>query len=370
MYVQSLGFAATVFSALSLVDGQRLDKPPLTNDLEYLRPGLLDNLPSVNQNHDKWGDGWIAQDCKNMAEEQGLNAADVETWNVKYDDVNPHYPSPHHLYGQRFLTNKSQCGDAWVVCHHKDAQSSLDDLIAVFGRLPVHTRQFVRHVIALPDDGAWAYNSGGNIAMFADVIHDNPAVFLHEAGHSLDLLNAYLPDQALSSSQNWIDNYNQDSNVPDNYAQSNQVENVAQNTVVDTFNLVVDGGFASVQPNYQAIFHQFATVDTKQREAGDLLVPGGSCTSRLTNSAPVEIGGGAKSRVKARMLKEKPDVSLSANVARIEPKDFHTGEMCAETFGKKMKKRGEKPNVELSSDVNVIPPKDFKVGGYPGRKRS
>ncbi|KAL9039598.1 MAG: hypothetical protein Q9214_004813 [Letrouitia sp. 1 TL-2023] len=143
MYVQSLGFAAAVFSALSLVDGQRLDKPALTNDLEYLHPGLLDNLPSVNQNHDKWGDGWIAQDCKNMAEEQGLNAADVETWNVKYDD----------------------CGDAWVVCHHKDAQSSLDDLIAVFGRLPVHTRQYVRHVIALPDDGAWAYNAGGNIAM-------------------------------------------------------------------------------------------------------------------------------------------------------------------------------------------------------------
>ena len=207
--------------------------------------------------------------------------------------------------------------------------------------------------------------------MFADVIHDNPSVFLHEAGHSLDLLNAYDPSEALSSSQNWIDNYNQDVNVPDNYAQTNQIENVAQNTVVDAYNLNVPGGFAGIQPNAGNIFHQYATVDTKQREAGDLLVPGGSCTSRLTNSEPVQInGGGMMSRVKARLRRDMPSVGLSRDVKVIEPKDFHTGEACKANFLRKREvngKRGEKPNVELSGDVSVIKGKEFRTGGYgPG----
>lgn len=71
------------------------------------------------------------------------------------------------------------------------------NLIDRFGKLPVLTRQWVRHIIALPDPaGGHAYNWNGNIAMFN--IIDNMDVFVHESGHSLDLLGAYA-DKPLSS---------------------------------------------------------------------------------------------------------------------------------------------------------------------------
>lgn len=93
-------------------------------------------------------------------------------------------------------------------------------------------------------NGGHAYNSNGSIAMF-NHINGDLTVFIHEPGCSLDLLGAY-KDKPLSSSSNWIDNYNQDTNVPDPYAQTNQIENVAQNTVVGTFNENMPGGFDTV----------------------------------------------------------------------------------------------------------------------------
>ena len=133
----------------------------------------------------------------------------------------------------------------------------------------------------------------------------------------------------LSSSTNWLDNYNQDSNVPDPYAQTNQVENVAQNTVVDSFNLNVPGLFASVEPGWQKIFHQFATLQTSQREAGDLLVPGRTCTERLTSSAPVPQAEGSMRWVgKQVVLASKPDIALAAGIKVIPDREFSTEAKC------------------------------------------
>ncbi|KAL8745275.1 MAG: hypothetical protein Q9190_002581 [Brigantiaea leucoxantha] len=201
-------------------------------------------------------------------------------------------------------------------------------MIDLFGRLPVHTRQWVRHMIALPDpNGGHAYNSNGNIAMF-NRINGDLTVFIHESGHSLDLLGAYA-DKPLSSSQNWLNNYNQDSNVPDPYAQTNQVENVAQNTVVDSYNLNVPNGFAGIEPNWGNIFHQFATVQTEQRNAGNLLVPGGTCGARLTNSAPVPQSGTSKRWLQGRFaMGVKPDVSLAPGLKVIPSKEFSTEKSC------------------------------------------
>jgi hypothetical protein len=96
-----------------------------------------------------------------------------------------------------FIPDFSQCSEAWVICWHKDSPSPLENLIDRFGKLPVLTRQWVRHIIALPDPaGGHAYNWNGNIAMFNVV--DDMDVFVHESGHSLDLLGAYA-DNPLSS---------------------------------------------------------------------------------------------------------------------------------------------------------------------------
>ncbi|KAL8936442.1 MAG: hypothetical protein Q9216_004928 [Gyalolechia sp. 2 TL-2023] len=208
------------------------------------------------------------------------------------------------------------------MCYHKNSPSPLNDLVDRFGRLPVHTRQFVRHVITLPSANGYAYNSGGNIAFFGGTL-SNLNVHVHEAAHSLDLLNAY-KDKPLSSSAKWISEYNQDSAVPDPYAQTNQIENVAQNTVVTTYERNVPGGFFGLNPNANKIFHQFATVDTEQREAGRLLIPGGMCTSRLQNSNPVPISG-AKVTTQAAGA---PDVALPAGIAMIAGVDFNTNGTC------------------------------------------
>jgi hypothetical protein len=75
--------------------------------------------------------------------------------------------------------------------------SSLSNLIDRFGKLPVLTRQSVCHIIALPDPaGGHSYNWNGNIAMFNTT--DDMDAFVHESGHSLDLLGDYA-DKPLSS---------------------------------------------------------------------------------------------------------------------------------------------------------------------------
>lgn len=219
-----------------------------------------------------------------------------------------------------------QCSAPWIICYHKSSNGSLNDLIDRFGRLPVHTRQYVRHVVSLPAAGNHAYNDGGNIAFFGTTL-SNINVHVHEAAHSLDLLGAY-KDKPLYSSTNWINNYNQDSAVPDPYAQTNQIENVAQNTVITTYERNVPGGFWGVNPNADRIFHQYATVDTEQREAGKLLVRGGTCTARLANSSPVPVSG-ASSRVSAA---QAPNVALPAGLQAVAAKDFNTKDSCQAAF--------------------------------------
>ena len=199
-------------------------------------------------------------------------------------------------------------------------------------------RQWVRHIIALPHpSGGFAYNWNGNIAMFN--IIDNINVFVHETGHSLDLLGAY-PNKPLSNSADWNNNYNQDADVPDPYSQTNEVEDVAQVTVVALFDKVVPGGFRKLEPGWNKgkcndsktsgliamanrcpVFHQYATL---QAQAGSTLVPGGKCTHRLTNSAAVHQVAAAAGRVD--VLAPMPDTSLSNDVEVIPPKEFNTTE--------------------------------------------
>ena len=216
----------------------------------------------------------------------------------------------------------------YITVTDKDSPGTVDDLVNNFGSLPAPTRQFVRHVVTLPDDAGHAYNAGGNIAMIGDTI-TNLNVYLHESAHSLDLLNAYGPT-SLSGSGYWSDQYDQDEDVPDPYSQSNQVENVAQNTVVTSYERNVPGGFTGLNPDAGKIFHQWATVDTQQRNAGKLLIPGGSCTSRLADSDPVLVGGSKRS-VRYRKIRLGRDILEGIN--EIKPVDVNTIGSCKKPHG-------------------------------------
>lgn len=112
--------------------------------------------------------------------------------------------------------------------------------------------------------------------------------------------NAVQKGTDFSSTQKWLENYNQDSAISDSYAQTSatiliardvkttvlipatdQAENFAQETVIALYDKVVPGGIGSVEPNWKAIFHQYATV---QDALKDNLIPGGQCRNRFANA--------------------------------------------------------------------------------------
>ena len=70
-----------------LTSGQAFDKPAHTPNLDYLEQGSLDNLAPTQSTWDQWGAGWIPQDCKDIANNEGKSADDFETYNVHYTDV-------------------------------------------------------------------------------------------------------------------------------------------------------------------------------------------------------------------------------------------------------------------------------------------
>ncbi|KAI4252382.1 MAG: hypothetical protein LQ352_004318 [Teloschistes flavicans] len=290
----------------------KLDKPPLADNLDYLAQGLLDNYPTVHSSLDAWGNnGWIPQECKTAAEQAQHSAFDINTYEVHYDD----------------------CQQSWVMCFHKDLDGEKDRIIDLVSRLPVRSREYVKHIILLPDTGVHAYNDQGNLVVF-DTTSSSVGfeVFLHETGHSLDLQHAYVDGAQLSTSQNWLDNYNQDPKVPDPYSATDALEDVAQNTVVAAYNVQVPGSFSALEPGWQDIFHQYATVQTWQRDAGNLLVPGGGdCRSRLPNSETVRqdgSSGGSKKMMARAKLAKKPDTSLSDDLVALPVNKVSTKNNC------------------------------------------
>lgn len=253
--ISTLAFAGAALVAPALA---RLDKPLISPAIPPLDDGLFKNLKPTQSTHDQWEWGWIPDRCRDEANAHNLSPYDIEVFNVHYTD----------------------CSDAWVMCRHHKAQVSQDQMIDVFGRLPVHMRSWVRLSIALPGArSAYTYSDLGDNVYFGD-IQSYPTLWVHEISHTMDH-NVVTKGQDFSASQRWTDNYNMDSAISDSYAQTNQAENFAQETVISIFDKVVPGGLGSVEPNWKAIFHQYATA---QDALGDNILPGGKCRNRFANA--------------------------------------------------------------------------------------
>ncbi|KAL8827902.1 MAG: hypothetical protein Q9191_002908 [Dirinaria sp. TL-2023a] len=247
-----------------------LNKTRLAKNLDYLKEGLDTHLPPVNSTVYKWNSGWIPEDCKRHVEKRNLSAANFEIFDIYYDD----------------------CSIPWTVCKQNNSQQSLYDLVQNFGRVPAKARSWVRHVIDFSDPRSHvnsAATDNGTIMLFNHV-DKGVTVYIHETGHALD--GAAYSQKDLHLSKLWSDSYNNDSMVPDGYAGTNFNEDVAQVTVVATYNLNVPGGFQSVEPNWRNIYHQQTTLETEQRLAGNLLIRGGRCMQRVPASKPVPTMGG------------------------------------------------------------------------------
>ncbi|KAK7943503.1 uncharacterized protein PG986_012616 [Apiospora aurea] len=302
----SLGLAvATTNGATAKVDiWARLDKPAVRKDFTGFEPLLVANLPETKYNISVWARGWIPSDCNGYADSHNVSAADFIIYQVQYND----------------------CGDPWIMCYHKDSETSIENIAKQFGRIPIQMREWVKHVVTIPDKMGWAYMDKGN-TVFMRPTDSMVTTMIHETAHAVDLNGGY-GGSLLSGSALWADNYAQDSHVPDDYSATDTVEDVAQSTVVAVLNENVqgpNGGFATIEPNWQAVFHQYATITTQARNYGrgnSMLVPGENvaCAHRLPNSSPVAINTVA--RVLGRW---RPDVRLSRRVRVIQALSQHLG---------------------------------------------
>lgn len=327
-----------------------LKKPPLFKDgLTKLKKGLEEHLPTTKYHVKKWAPGWTTEHCKRAAAKANPpeDAAKIETFNVHYDD----------------------CSSPWTLCRHTDSPDPLKNFIENFGRIPVGARSYVRGAISLPERIAkqnHAWNGGDFIAMFNRLEpgrrdRSEVAVWMHEVGHSLD--RHAFADSKFSESKKWQMEYDQDSKVADSYAATRQTENVAQHVVVATYDLVVPGGFKALSKDWKSIVHQLEAMKRAQRDGGNLLVPGGTCTRRVENSKPVQIPihtGGKHMRRPGKRQALQPDVGLEDELDLIERADFSSGPSRRAALAKEM------PDVELAEGLEVIVPRSEVSSTHTG----
>ncbi|KAL8637442.1 MAG: hypothetical protein Q9228_005284, partial [Teloschistes exilis] len=201
----------------------------------------------------------------------------------------------------------------------------------LFGRLPVKTRAYVRTLMILPQEtgeaSGYAYTMNQDIVIYGKDIA-NLMVYIHESGHALDLGGAYTNDGSyLSSSDDWLKYYNQDSKVVDGYAKTNQLENVAQNHIVSSYNLNVPGGFGAFKSGWEQISHQYTLLDQRQhtKTAGDKLRPGYACGKRVKNDEIIRFPSTWTSRIMKKSAEgEKPNVELMSGLEVIPSVEFDT----------------------------------------------
>ncbi|KAM7211034.1 hypothetical protein V8F06_013582 [Rhypophila decipiens] len=283
---------------LGLASAQNPSKPNINPAFNRgrIETDLRNNLRPHQSNWDYWGAGWIPQGCRDIAGWKNLNPNDFTVFNVHYDD----------------------CGEAWTFCRHKNAGASEIDMIDIFGRLPVRMRSYIRHFMATPglNDGAAAFIYQNGDVVFED--RPQLATFVHEVSHSLDFNGLKQYGSPFSSTGIWKDNFWADKASVSDYSKTNWVEHFAEVGVIGVYDKVVPGGIGTIQPNWNDVFHQYATY---QGYLGDKILPGGTCRDRFANSAPVTKSGKRKMiRAEAALLGEKPVVEFSkgSNITIIE----------------------------------------------------
>lgn len=157
----------SALSALALVQAQELDKPALTDDLDYLKEGNTNALPIRTSTISQWPAGSIPKDCKDLAEGEDKSAADMEVYEVKYSD----------------------CHDPWLFCRHKEVEVDIEKAAETFSRVPLRMRDWVRQVLLFPGANS-AFAIDGNVAFFGTT-SENVDVMLHETGHGIDGFAAF-----------------------------------------------------------------------------------------------------------------------------------------------------------------------------------
>ncbi|KAI5792554.1 hypothetical protein DFH27DRAFT_517103 [Peziza echinospora] len=284
---------AAIFVACTSFANAALDKPIVVPPVPSMDQALLTHLVPAYATLNQWSDGYIPQDCKTLAINEKLSPNDIEAFDIFYEDCS---------------------SDPWVFCRHKDSPVSQKEMVEIFGRMPVKSRQFVRHIISIP--GVISAGSSGDNIVLRGTGPNLMTVFIHETAHSMDSHAVTALPLPFHNTQQWLTAYNTDPAISDSYARTSQAENFAQTIVISIFDRVVPGGIPTIQPSFAQIQQQYTTAIFW---LADLILPGGNCTRRLLNSEPVLKTNSAKFSLQAI---SPPDVGLSDEVEVIEPIPF------------------------------------------------
>ena len=95
--------------------------------------------------------------------------------------------------------------------------------------MPLFLRQWVHSISSIPSSDRSAYTADGRITIFTDTVADWGDIMIHESAHA--------QDQGFSDAHTFLEAISNDSCVPDNYAQTNNVECYAQDMVVFLYTL-------------------------------------------------------------------------------------------------------------------------------------
>jgi len=147
------------------------------------------------------------------------------------------------------------CGSAFTICRCTTANMTLDDAVDKLSRVPVGLRRYVGTVALMSDSAPHAYTlTTGDIHMFAFTEMDT---WIHEAAHAYD----YATSNPVSGTTDWLQALASDSCVPDEYSQTNAIEDFAQVTVLKMFALTHGGNYP---PGYSTdcMKNQLAFVDS------------------------------------------------------------------------------------------------------------
>ncbi|KAF2016924.1 hypothetical protein BU24DRAFT_419973 [Aaosphaeria arxii CBS 175.79] len=239
--------------------------------------------PTVGFSISTWAKGSYPQFCYDQARTLRGNGqvncaiGNLEVYTVTYNDC-PTRP--------------------WTLCRCSDSNLSRQKYAEDFGRVPPGIRSRVVHALSVQDSGTSA-GSGNDRILFRGNV--KPAVHVHEAMHSVD--------QGFSRSTTFTNAYNQDSCVPDDYANASPAEDFAQLGVWIQYDTNPSTKLRSYVGDFSCMGHQLEQVGIY---AGEQLNKATSkCFDRRPNDANVSVAfAKGTGKIKASEVETLPATPL------------------------------------------------------------
>lgn len=107
---------ASIATVMAGDPSAKIDKPLMQQNLDYLKPALIDNLPETHFTYELQAPGTLPEGCYNIATGKVESSitfppSDFDIFNVHYDDVCP-LPFPHTQHSTNVLDSAATPGSS------------------------------------------------------------------------------------------------------------------------------------------------------------------------------------------------------------------------------------------------------------------